>query len=264
MRIGITERGDSGVSFDWIEPIRNGDVDGAVLITKKINEKFIREVINLHQLGRKMIVHCTVTGWGNTIIEPRVPCYQNQLDMLLKLIDLGFPLNQCVLRIDPIFPTTNGLSRIVQVIGYADSLGLLPMRVRVSILDEYKHVKERFVKNGFNPIYGETEFQADDNQVSSVAAVLNDMSIKYGITFECCAEQKLADICQKYNAIFPVCIVQGCISRTDLELLEIQCDIETENIQKRTGCHCLSCKTELLKSKKQCPNGCMYCYWKTN
>lgn len=35
------------------------------------------------------------------------------------------------------------------------------------------------------------------------------------------------------------------------------------NPQGRGGCLCLSCKTELLTCRAQCPHGCLYCYWKS-
>lgn len=31
---------------------------------------------------------------------------------------------------------------------------------------------------------------------------------------------------------------------------------------QRKGCLCPSNKYELLKNKKQCPHGCLYCYWR--
>ena len=36
-----------------------------------------------------------------------------------------------------------------------------------------------------------------------------------------------------------------------------------ENPQKRTGCHCLSCKTELLTPRVKCEHNCVYCFWKS-
>ena len=66
--------------------------------------------------GVKLIVHATCTGWGNTDLEPNVHDYKWQLAQLKKLIGAGFPTNHCVLRIDPIFPTNNGLKRVIEVL----------------------------------------------------------------------------------------------------------------------------------------------------
>lgn len=109
MLIGITERGDAGVDFSWEDPIRNHEVDAAVLITKCITQKFLEKVLKLHQEGYKIIVHATCTGYGGTELEPNVPNFTTQLTMIKMLLDDGFPAEQIVLRIDPIFPTVNGM-----------------------------------------------------------------------------------------------------------------------------------------------------------
>ncbi len=60
--------------------------------------------------------------------------------------------------------------------------------------------------------------------------------------------------------IFEIC---GCVSLKELKLFNLNPDKNMlENMQNRHGCHCLSCKTELLSNKCQCPYKCMYCYWK--
>lgn len=42
--------------------------------------------------------------------------------------------------------------------------------------------------------------------------------------------------------------------------LDISEDLSV-NKQNRSGCLCLSCKTELLAEKHRCPHQCVYCYW---
>lgn len=273
MYIGITERGDAGIDLSWYQKIKDKTVDGAVLITKKMTREFIKKVIELHKSGYKIVVHHTITGWGASKIEPNVEQYEWELHMLKALIDLGFPKENCVLRIDPIFPTENGLKRVEKVIEYAYKLDCLPPRIRISILDEYKHVKERFKEAGFQPIYGEKEFQASDEQLMNVAKTLTKLSAKYKRTFECCAEDKLVTFSEKAKNDYPsfpkedieyVCTITGCISQKELDLMGLTEKVKGENNQKRSGCHCLSCKKELLTNKVQCPNKCIYCYWRTN
>lgn len=258
MYIGITERGDAGVDFSWEEQIRQKKVDGAILITKKISDEFIQKVSDLYQNGFKIIVHCTVTGYGGTTLEPNVPTYKEQLNMLSRLTET-FPKGNCVLRIDPIFPSTKGIKRVKEVVSYAASLGLLPMRMRVSILDEYKHVKDRLKACGLNPLYKD-DFQANTSMITDVALCLVSLSDDYDISFETCAEEKLVNLTDEIEA--GICKVQGCISKVDLDILGLELNSEEENIQKRKGCHCLSCKKELLQKREPCPNGCLYCYWK--
>lgn len=75
--------------------------------------------------------------------------------------------------------------------------------------------------------------------------------------FATCAEDMLAsEFPDTFN-------IKGCISRDDLTIMGIAYETNLfENPQKRTGCHCLSCKTELLRPRKQCPHNCLYCFWK--
>lgn len=103
MRIGITEAGDAGLDLSWVNKLDK--IDGAVLITKNITDKFIDAVIANKD---KLIIHATTTGMGGTVIEPNVPDYKTQLTQVQKLIDRGFPKNRIIIRVDPIIPTDNG------------------------------------------------------------------------------------------------------------------------------------------------------------
>ena len=248
MKIGITERGDAGLNFAWRDKLPS--VDGAVLITKCLNDDFIEAVLEESKTC-PLIVHATCTGWGGTVIEPNVPVYPEQLKRLKKLIDAGFPIERCVLRIDPIFPTKNGLKRVCEVLDYAFSLKLLPqVRVRISVLDEYPHVKERFREHGFDPVYPKGLF-APKHMMEDVVHTLS----RYDIQFHTCAEPYL-------NSSDGLFVHSGCISNIDLRLMGIPEEKMQTNPQNRHGCCCLSCKTELLDCKHPCKNGCLYCYWK--
>ena len=248
MKIGITERGDAGINLSWLSKIDT--VDGMILITKNITKEFCSEVLSLHKRGYKIIVHCTCTGYGGTELEPNVPKYKNQLKQLKYLIDKGFPSNHCVLRIDPIFPSDKGLNRVSEVLNYFISLDTGVTRIRISLVDEYKHVKERYYKHGWNPLYGDN-FYPSYEQKKLTANMLN----KYLFTYELCAEDNFVAMLNNGQII-------GCVSDKDLQIMNIPIEKMTTNPQKRNGCHCLSCKTELLTFKKPCPNGCVYCFWK--
>ena len=250
MKIGITERGDASLDYTWVNAVSSHYVDGAILITKHITDKFIQTVMQLHNTGCRLIIHATCTGWGSTSVEPEVPAFNIQLLQLKKLIDTGFPKSNCVLRVDPIFPTKNGLNRLKTVITLAFTLGLLPdMRIRISVLDEYRHVKNRFIQLGYQPIY--TGFSAPASMMQETAHVLNLFDLQY----EACAEPALAKLSNKI-------VETGCISKYDIELMGLSCDTVSENPQNRFGCKCLACKTELLCNKHRCFHKCAYCYWK--
>lgn len=257
IKIGITERGDASLDSSWMIPIANAKVDGAILITKNITTEFTDIVVSFHNEGYKLIVHCTCTGYGGTALEPNVPAYKTQLDNLKKLIDKGFPKDHCVLRIDPIFPTEKGLHRVDDVIKYAYNIGLLPyIRVRVSILDEYGHVRVRFSKHGWSSVYG-SNFQASDLQLQMVIDTLG----QYQMIYETCAENRLFEYACAYR--YPYLFEKtGCISNRDLDILGFPMIKTTTNPQQRAGCNCLDIKTELLNNKKRCNYKCEYCYWR--
>lgn len=184
MKIGITERGDASIDYVWVH--KAPKIDGTILITKNLTDEFIRTVIKLYNNGVKLIVHATCTGWGNTDLEPNVHDYKWQLAQLKKLIDAGFPANHCVLRIDPIFPTDNGLKRVVEVLQEFERLDTGVTRIRISVYDEYKHVKERLKAKGYQPCYSD-RFYANNQQMLSVANTLSMFPYK----FEVCAEDIL-------------------------------------------------------------------------
>lgn len=250
MKIGITERGDASIDYQWKGKLPS--VDGAILITKNLTDQFIDTVIKCYENGDKLIVHATCTGWGETDFEPNVPDYKTQLHQLKKLINKGFPADYCVLRIDPIFPTLSGLKRVMEVLHEFEKQQTGIQRIRISIYDEYNHVKERLKAAGYNPCYGKN-FYASQKQMENVANALRSFSYQ----FETCAEDLLV---KKYPNSFKQV---GCVSNKDIELMGLEPVLnKEENGQQRTGCHCLTCKTELLTNKYRCPNQCIYCYWR--
>lgn len=257
MKIGITEKGDAGLDLTWSEKLKS--MDGAILITKNLTEKCKSAILDAHNAGRKLILHLGCTGWGQSPVEPNVPPYTMQIDSCMNLIERGFPMERIVLRIDPIIPTDSGLNAVHHVIDYAISRGLLPspdetprIRIRISVLDEYRHVKERLEKAGYASFYPGTKFNASNAEFRNVTKTLKP----YGFPIHTCAEPKLTDPDGMY-------IHSGCVSKYDLDILGLEMPKNTSvNGQNRFGCQCLTCKTELLTQKKQCPNKCIYCYWK--
>ena len=248
MRIGMTERGDAGLDMGWVCKLHG--LDGAILITKKITNKFARAVLR-DDLPCPVIIHATCTGLGGTVFEPNVPDCRVQLSGIRKLIDHGFPKERIVLRIDPIVPTTDGLAAADAVIRTAKAMGLLPgIRVRVSVFDQYKHVVARFKAAGIHLPYPEGNFYASPAQFRQVS---NLLASHPDVTFETCAEKTLRG---------PNIVRMGCVSHKDLELMGLPTPDMPVNMQNRGGCLCLACKTELLECRHPCKNFCRYCYWR--
>ena len=244
LKIGITESGDPSIDYSWV--VRMVDIDGAVIITKNLSDKLISHIMNHKD---KIIIHATCTGYGRTNIEPNVPYFENQLDQIRKIIQMGFSKEKIILRVDPIIPDSEYLEYTIKVLDSAKDFAKI---VRVSVLDMYPHVIDRFQKSNI-PIpnsyilNGKINFKANEISIKEV----NDILLSYKeYEFESCAEPLLT-----VKAV-------GCVSNRDLRLLNIQIPKTEKLSNQRPDCLCCSYKTELLTSKHRCKNECLYCYWK--
>lgn len=236
VKIGTTEKGDAGLDFAWMN--KNENFDGMILITKHLSYGFIEQAAKVNS-----IIHATITGHGGTIYEPKVPPLLISKQLFQKLIDkVGH--ERVVLRIDPIIPTDSGIAKAIYVYQQLHENIEKKTRVRISFMDNYEHVKQRFVKVGLKPL--EYYFHAPIDLREKIASYFPDAEI--------CGEPGME------------CV--GCVSEKDLKILNIQEEskigdyaIAAKSAQ-REECKCLTCKVEMLKNKIPCRGGCIYCYWK--
>ena len=251
MKIGITERGDPSIDYSWVKKMDK--VDGAIIITKNLTDKLIEEAIPYMY---KLIFHVSCTGYGQTVVEPNIPEYTHQLSQALKVLRM-MSSESVVIRIDPIIPTYKGLKRAKKVFETAYKLGF--RRFRVSLMDAYPHVRERFkalekeysLENDSCLPYGD-RFSPTPEQIKAANDLFKEMKDKYSdISIESCAEKDLTET----ERI-------GCVSEKDLKILGLDMKNVDSVGYQRKGCLCCSAKTELLSNKKQCPYKCLYCYWK--
>lgn len=265
MKIGITERGDAGLDFTWFDKLSKKTFygfpfTGAVLITKNANPKFQQKVFDLIQLGfQNIVIHFTCTGWGHTPMEPNVPDYLTQLSYMETMINNGFPIEHCIIRVDPIIPTPEGMQKANMVFQQIQTLQAkyqTRFRIRISIIDKYQHICNRV-----NPLYeytwnSKTDFYPSYQERANVLQLLSSYP---DLSFETCAEPFLARDAKKLNIQnLTEC---GCISEKETELFHVVNVATTNYPAQRKGCLCLNCKTELLENRKRCPHQCAYCYW---
>lgn len=140
-KIGVTEAGDAGVDLSWIE--RLDSVDAAVLITKRVSQDFLDAALEYKD---RLIIHTTITGYGHSVLEPNVPTPYEEFAAIMELVKVGFPMEKIVVRVDPIIPTAKGLS-----VAYRTMVPFMEMgfpRYRVSVIDMYPHVRNRFKEAG--------------------------------------------------------------------------------------------------------------------
>lgn len=238
-RIGTTESGEIAYNLDAFDRLYKGNI----IITKRLTDKLIEKLIEYKD---KIILHLTVTGMGSTRIEPFVPSPQTTLEKLQKLINGGFPTDHIVLRVDPIVPTFKGLNTATSVLRLFRGLGI--KRVRISFLDNYKHVRERFKEIGVELYNG--EFHAPLKERLKCLTAIKYCAEECGYeSVEACGEPRIDSI--------------PCLSQKDIDILGLTDEIVLEgSAEQRKSCGCQANKSELLRVKPhRCDNKCLYCYW---
>lgn len=239
-RIGVTESGEIAYNLDAFDRLYKGNI----IITKRLTNKLIEKLIEHKD---KIILHITCTGMGHTRIEPFVPSVEETVAKTHQLIEGGFPKDHIVLRIDPIVPTDRGIDTAKAVLTQFKSLEI--KRVRISFLDNYKHVKERFKTIGVELYEG--KFHAPLDERKKAFDIILNHAINNGFEIvETCGEPG-----------FPS---TPCLSQKDIDILGLSEEIKLEgSAEQRKGCGCPANKKEILRVKPQkCNNGCLYCYWK--
>jgi len=223
-QIGVTEKADPTVNLKWIEWVKGGKP--AILITKA--PKMLSYLINKSD---NIIVHCTITGLGGTKIEPYGVPFKESLKSYHELCDLMTP-QRVVLRIDPIAYWERDKEVLKSIANEAEG------RVRISFVDLYPHVINRFTSNHVKlPPYTSFHMPLD---------VRKDAWKELGYP-EVCGEPGL-------SPTIP------CVSEIDCAILGVESSPKLKG--QRPVCSCLANKVELCSPPPKCFYGCLYCYWK--
>ena len=244
--IGITERGDAALDLSW-ENWVFAQKRPAILISKD-PLKLYRDIMRMSDkcgFRPNIIVHCTITGFGGSKIEPNVPAAGVSLEGYHRFIDT-FGKDRVVLRCDPLTPTEKCVVSAASKI-MSKALGT---RIRFSFLDMYDHVRRRFTDARIN---------------------MDTLGIKTGnFHADLNSRRKLVELIKQYVAdsgLLSACGEPGipsepCISKRDCDILGVE--FMSPLRSQRFACGCAANKIELLKTKGQCRHGCLYCYWKTS
>lgn len=243
--IGITETSDPAFHLEIFDNLKKANV----IITKSLTNKLIEKLLEYKD---SCILHATVTGMGGSKVEPFVPTAKKSHEQLKKLIEGGFPIQQVVLRIDPIVPTEKGVNTALSVLELFSDLQIL--RVRISFLDMYNHVKERFTNNGVPLPYD--SFHAGSK-------------LRYEAYLKICDKADELGYRKVLTCGEPGFEATPCISQEDIIILGLQDEITLVGRKdQRTSCHCPENKRELIpyekRTEKKCGHGCLYCYMKDN
>ena len=251
-KFGITDQGDPSLNFSWVDNLKN--VVGAVVISKGIGEQFEDALLENKD---KVIYHATCTGLGGTILEENVPTVKEKFEHLTYLINCGFPAEQVVVRIDPLFPNKavkalNGvlnmdyIAKLKNILEMTKTLGI--KRVRYSHLRMYDYVYAKLKRIS-------QEFSLENLTYSPFDEIP---------LYKICPDLEY-ESCRAFP--MPGAIQLGCISNKDLEILGHK---RKYKFSKRhpdiSGCMCPNeCKLELILNKNinkiDCNFNCKYCYW---
>lgn len=239
--VGITEAGDAGLDGGWMPWVEEGRP--AVLISK--NPMGVLKKINRLKIEHpNVIVHCTITGFAGTALEPRTPTVERSIKAYTELIDsLGGA--RVVLRLDPVIPTSKGIDRALWVSQLAyDAVGPKGYRHRLSFLDNYRHNRAEFERLG----------------------MLDELDRTYRGHMH--APLKIREAAHEALGQPPTCAEPGferwnvpCISEEDLDIFGVPEEFRRRQTKQRGDCGCLN-KRELLTSREPCALDCIYCYWK--
>lgn len=238
--VGITETGDPFSNLDIFDNLYRANI----IITKRLTDKLIDKLVEHKD---KCILHLTCTGLGGSKLEPMVPTKEITFEKFNKLIEKGFPVEQVVLRIDPIISTPKGMQTALDVIKLFKNSGIT--RIRYSSYDQYKHVVERFNEAGI-PL-PQKNFDAPKEDIILLSQYMFAASIVMGAELEVCGEKNLP--------------TTGCISQKDIDILGLTNEIIlTGSADQRGSCLCPSNKRQLIKNKpSRCENSCLYCFWRS-
>lgn len=231
-KIGMTEGYDPAFNFSWLSWVTENKP--AILITK--NPKILYEKISEINVPYNIIVHCTITGCGSSIIEPGVPPYKESLEYLYKFVELLGP-KRTVLRIDPIMPISEYVQNSVNVWKEAKAYLKENMcRVRISFYDNYPHSQKRLKESGIDLKYPSFHIPLEIRK-----KIWRDMGQP-----ELCAEPEMQST--------------PCLSELDCQIFGVVPGPRSG--YQREHCNCLSNKHELIPIKRQCAHKCAYCYFK--
>jgi len=199
-------------------------------------------------------IHCTITGLGGTRWEPQVPKPELMVEACLDFFSkYMIDLRSVTLRIDPIINEALGLQLAEAMLSMKAFSKAGVRDCRVSVVDYYPHVRERFDKLGIGHPNG---FQIQQDRKDELINFFLQEANRFNMNLHLCAEQMPA----KPN--YPNIDTEGCASAASWKRLGIE-NLRPATRKQRGECTCDLSKEDLLTGlSKGCPDGCAYCYWR--
>lgn len=145
------------------EPLFSPDWESRLALVNVVQTRFIgsgdREFFKkLIDNKEFIILHVVCSGWGGTKFEPGIPDTEATHKGVKMIADMGFPVNQMVLSLSPLFVNNNGLKRAISTLDQFRDTGI--SRVRYSRFSLTRKSRERFLDR-FNAIPKNNEMDLD-------------------------------------------------------------------------------------------------------
>ena len=200
-------------------------------------------------------VHCTVTGLGNTSIEPHIPSSNLVVEDSIRVIE-KYRINPkfVTVRIDPLVPELikEQMDVIPRILRAFSDIGVKDCRA--SVVDYYPHVRKRFDVLGMKHPLG---FQPSTSIKESMISQLFRLTRRFGMNLHLCAESIPRSLANGDGVD-----VEGCASSESWRRLGID-NLRPAIEKQRRTCTCDLKKEDLLTGmEKGCKQGCAYCYWR--
>jgi DNA repair photolyase len=245
VKIGLTEYCDPVFDTSWEKWVLEKH-EPTILITKNI-KKLLETYPGLENQNN-VILHATITGYGGSFIEPKVPKAQELLEYLKTK-----STSRIVLRIDPIIPLEEFIKQSYNVYSFGKTIGI--KRIRISIMDLYPHVLNRF------NIYSNIQYQLKEVYNWDQSHSISGSHKEYMNHAPLSLREKIVNLFEGTEVCGePGIKCQGCLSKKDLELFGIKPDIRYPKNEQREFCTCLGIKKQFGTLNEECAHSCLYCY----
>lgn len=200
-------------------------------------------------------IHCTITGLGGTKLEPHIPTSKLMVEESLRAVEkYKIDPKSVTVRIDPIVPEFQEL-QVEEASHTLEAFASVGVRdCRISIVDYYPHVRERFDKLGICHPRG---FQPPSSTKELIITHLLHLTCQFNMELHLCAETVPKGLASSIDID-----TEGCASAVSWERLGIT-NLRPATRKQRRECTCDREKTDLLAGlSKGCTGGCAYCYWR--
>lgn len=250
-QIGITDQYDASVNYEFTFKHMNKLLN--IFITRNISDSRFRWLLNKH--SKNIILHLVISGWGGTPVEPNTPNILQTCEYLKLLLELGFPKDHIVFRLDPIIPNQTGIDILPKILQVLSGFGIKRLRYKMLLHPDVMLHRQSWHQACFfmgNPYYSESYnkvfYSAADWQRKKIYEILE--SFQWAFELESCDKYDIKN--SPHNL--------ACISHKDLRVIGINNVDVKFNYTNKNKCQCPDNRTSIQSvSHTQCPLKCSHC-----